>query len=290
MTDNAAFAASSDIGRKRQSNQDYAYAGAVPGREEWLLLAVADGVGGHAHGEWASRRAIEALAAGVAADPGAGDPAQALASAVTAANTAVFTEAVRLYGAPGAATTLVAALVRDGTAWWANVGDSRLYLLNAGEAVQVSEDHSWVAGEVRAGRLTAEAAARHPRRNEVTRTIGFERSVAVDRGGPLVLAPGAALLLCSDGLHGQVPAEVMAKSAFEGTPQQAVEVLIDMANEAGGPDNITVALFRMPGVAEPLAETRRDSARPARRSRWRWLPFGVGSMLAAALAAATVAG
>ncbi len=267
-------AALSDTGRTRQSNQDYAYAGALPGAEEWSLLAVADGLGGHARGEWASQRTIELLVASLADLLTTSEPESALKEAAAVANATINREALE-QGAIGAATTLVAALVRDGQAWWLNVGDSRLYCLWAGRLSQVSADHSWVAEQVRAGLLPPDAMRGHPKRNVVTRTIGFEPTVTADTGGPISLGEDDALLLCSDGLHGPVTDEEMAKVIASPDLERAARRLIDMANQAGGPDNITVVLGRLGAAATAQEETTLIRKLPSAgtpdspRRRWR---------------------
>jgi protein phosphatase len=258
-----------DVGKVRATNQDSACGLPVPGAEEWVLLAVADGVGGHQGGEWASARAIDFLSAELAAALAGGDPAVALARTMEAASTALWDSARDGDGIPGAATTLVAALVRGDEAWWANIGDSRIYLVASGKLSQLSEDHSWVAERVREGVLTPAEAAVSPHRNVVTRTVGFERLVVADHGGPLKLAPGDVLVLCSDGLHGRIADDVIAEAAASLDPDAASRRLVDLANEAGGQDNITVIVCRAGGGASaPFGET--PTLAPARRRAFSW--------------------
>lgn len=283
------IAASSDTGRARSANQDYAYAGAVPAVPEWTLLAVADGLGGHARGEWASQRAIELLAGMLGQLLSSLAPSAALSKAFAHINETIHGEG-RATGAAGAATTLVVAIVRGTEAWWANVGDSRLYRSHAGRIEQVSHDHSWVAEEVRHGRLSPAAAKAHPEKNVVTRTIGFESTVAPEIAGPLLLRSGEALLLCSDGLHGPVADEHLARCATELDPAHAAERLIDLANEAGGPDNITVVIGKLDAPTAPAARTEltEQPPRETRRKRRR-VRLVLCSGIAAALAAAAAA-
>jgi len=289
------IAALSDTGRTRSANQDYAYAGPVPGAEEWSLLAVADGLGGHARGEWASQRTIELFAGSLATQLEEYEPQAALEAAVSATNATVNHEA-RQQGSPGAATTLVAALVRGGEAWWINVGDSRLYRLSGGEMAQVSVDHSWVGDQVRAGMLPPEAMRGHPNKNVVTRTVGFEPFVNPETGGPLALEDGDALVLCSDGLHGPVEDADIARMVFELDPQLAAERLVQMANDAGGPDNITVVIGRMdPATSAPAATQiverpvpQEPLREPRRRRNWRPFAGGAALLLLAGAAAAAL--
>lgn len=287
-------AALSHRGLMRRENQDFAYAGEVPGAEGWQLLAVADGVGGHARGEWASQRAVQLVANGLAGLLADRDPADALREAVTMANAQVHHEA-RAIGCAGAATTFAAALVRDGQAWWVNVGDSRVYALAGGRLRQLSADHSWVAEQVRAGAMRPDDARTHGKRNVVTRTVGFEPYVLPDVDGPVALGPGDALLLCSDGLHGPVDETCMQATAAELDPQFAVGRLVELANEAGGPDNITVVIGRVIQEPEPAAETNivdtvRTEPPPRKRRRRRWLfPLISGLMAVAGGGGATAA-
>jgi len=230
-----------DVGRSRQQNQDYGFVGALPGAEDWTVLVVADGLGGHAHGEWASERATAAFLEELATRLQSSGVREALERAVAAANRTVFNEG-RDRKWNGSATTLAAVLYRGGEGWWVNVGDSRIYGRFGGEFEQLSFDHSVVAEQVRAGLLPASAAALHPHRNVVTRTVGFEPWVEPDQGGPLRFAGGDLVLLCSDGLHGVVEDEVIAQILRDFPPEEAAGVLVDLANGAGGPDNITVAI------------------------------------------------
>ncbi|MEO8541006.1 MAG: protein phosphatase 2C domain-containing protein [bacterium] len=291
------FAALSDTGRSRSSNQDYAYAGEVPGAPGWTLLAVADGLGGHARGEWASQRAVEVLVSSLGEMLAAGDPAEALREVLQGANDALHVEGQAM-GAAGAATTLVLALIRGRQAWWANVGDSRLYRWHSGTLTQVSEDHSWVGEAVRSGRLPKSALKEHPEKNVVTRTIGFESVVLPDVGGPIVLRDGDRLLLCSDGLHGPVSDEILGRCVGELEPEHAVRRLVDLANEAGGPDNITVVVGQIQArsvvaARTELIEVSAPNRPPGRRRKrrvflWSGLLVATTGAVAAAIPAALV--
>jgi protein phosphatase len=147
----------------------------------------------------------------------------------------------------GMATTLVIALVRDGVAWVANVGDSRGYLLREGAARQITEDHSLVAERVRAGRISPAQAAESPYRHFITRSIGGEEELEVDVFGPLTLQPGDRLLLCTDGLTETMTDEEFTPLALADDPEDAARALVDEANRRGGPDNISVLLVEAVG-------------------------------------------
>jgi serine/threonine protein phosphatase PrpC len=223
----------------RPSNQDAVLAEALPGGV--LLLAVADGVGGYPGGEVASRLAIETLRDSMRGRP-LDDPAASLVRTFEEAHARIRSEQTGEH--EWMSTTLVAAVVSGLTAWVANVGDCRAYIgSGGGELRQVTRDHSWVEEQMRAGRLQADdplvAAARHL----ITRSVGAEASVEVDRFGPLALAEGDTLLLCSDGLHGPVPDDAIAE-ALQLPGEEAAEQLVQAALAHGGPDNIGVALYR----------------------------------------------
>ncbi|MGE0599506.1 MAG: PP2C family serine/threonine-protein phosphatase [Dehalococcoidia bacterium] len=231
-----------DTGQMRKHNED-----SLLVREfgDATLLCVADGLGGHARGEWASARAVEVFADSVARNLPALHPDEAMSRAAAAANAAVNHESAALE-ARGAATTLVAAFARGDETWWLNVGDSRFYAVIGDEFRQVSHDHSWVADRVREGTISAEAARAHWKRNVVTKTIGFEPFVEPDLGR-LDVSAGDLLLLCSDGLFGPVEDAEIARVLAEFPPQKAADKLVVLANEAGGPDNITVIVAKVVG-------------------------------------------
>ena len=230
-------------GRHRSDNQDYLLyriARREPDAErDCSLFITADGVGGAAGGAVASRLAAEAAAANFPRG-GGDDPAAALVSAINAAGP-VIVEASRAPGMEQMATTMVAAVVRDGACWLANVGDSRGYLFRDGSILAVTLDHSYVAEEVRAGRLTAAAAEIHPYRHVITRSLnGSGEPVEVDTFGPFPLRPGDRILLCSDGLTETVADEELAGMLAVLDAEGAAQALVDEANRRGGPDNISV--------------------------------------------------
>jgi serine/threonine protein phosphatase PrpC len=232
-------------GQRRSDNQDfllYRIRTVEPDAvRDCSLFVAADGVGGAAGGAIASKLAAETLAAHFPRRGGP-DPAAALVSAVQAADRAVAEEAATDAGLANMGTTLVAVVVRGGTYWMANIGDSRGYLIREGMARQVTEDHSYVAEEVRAGRMSAAAAAVSPYRHVITRSIGGEESVQPDIFGPEPLQPGDRLLLCTDGLTDTMEDDEIARVAAKGDAESAARALVDEANRLGGPDNISVLL------------------------------------------------
>lgn len=224
-----------DVGRQRRVNQDAVLALDLP---QGGLYAVADGMGGHAAGELAANLALDALSQHYL--EGRGSPPERLAEAVQAANLAVLQHAVGEY--VGMGTTLLALLIDRGAALLAHVGDSRAYLLRAGKLQRLTEDHSWVAEQVRLGNLTEAEARNHHWRSVISNGLGAEKNVRLELFG-LPLRAGDRLLLCSDGLSGVVGEstllELLARSL---PPERTVRELINAANEAGGPDNITAVV------------------------------------------------
>ncbi len=235
------MAALTHRGLKRATNQDYVLAQELAGGS--ILLAVADGVGGVGGGETASAEAIQALAAELDKMPES-DPRAALSRAFSVANERVRARAAKRPELQRMASTLVAALVRGNEAWVASAGDSRAYHFGQNELRQLTQDHTWVAEQVRAGRLTEEEAKTNEFRNVITRGIGIEETVEPDIVGPVALPDESLLLLCSDGLSRVVSDPEIAGVLESGTAHEMAERLIALANDAGGPDNISVVIFR----------------------------------------------
>ena len=235
-----------DIGRKREINQDYVFAtdetiGNLPN-----VLVVADGLGGHRAGDFASRFTVEVLAEEVQNSKET-HPEQILGNAIQTANERLMEEAAKDSRLEGMGTTLVAATILDHVLYFANVGDSRLYLINK-EIRQLSKDHSMVEEMVRLGGLTEEEAKHHPDKNIITRAMGVKDKVEPDFF-EYRLKGGDTILMCSDGLTNMVDDDEIfqiVKSARDIV--EAVETLIQRANENGGSDNIGIVL------AQPYAD------------------------------------
>jgi len=227
------------------------------------LFAVADGMGGHAAGEVASQMAIELLFSTYYADSDS-DPRRSLGRAFEAVNTAIHSQAAADEMQTGMGTTLVAAVLRDGKWWIANVGDSRAYLIRTNKIRQVTRDHSWVTEQLAAGVLTEEEARDHPYRNIVTRSMGQNPGIKVDHF-ELKANPGDRLLLCSDGLSNMVGAEAMEGMIQSQDVDVAAKLLVVEANAAGGPDNITAIVVESQGIQKQPV----------------WLPFAVASAIVA---------
>lgn len=232
MTFALRYAARSDVGLVRSNNQDSGYAGAH-------LIAVADGMGGHAGGDVASSVAIGRLAA-LDSDTPATDIVAALEGAILDANQAILRRARDEPQLAGLGTTVTALLRAEGKFALAHIGDSRAYLLRDEECTQVTKDHSFVQRLMDEGRLTPEEAERHPQRSVLMRVLGD-----VDSDPELDLSlrparPGDRWMLCSDGLSGLVSLETIGRTLREiDDPGECAEALIQLALRGGGPDNIT---------------------------------------------------
>ncbi|MCX6559325.1 MAG: protein phosphatase 2C domain-containing protein [Candidatus Aminicenantes bacterium] len=240
----------SDIGSRRDLNEDSWLCAELPGPA--FLLAVADGIGGHAAGEVASAAAIETLRAVTAerltAAGAAPDLAAVLEEAFLRANESVFRQSSQTEHLNGMGTTMVAALIAGERAAAANVGDSRLYFVRDKAASQITADHSWAAEQARAGLLTEADVSRSPFRHMVTRSIGYAAALAVDTF-VLDLRPGDGLLLSSDGLFGPLEAKDLLKPfRRKKHPEDICRALVRAADKAGSRDNITavVALVGRP--------------------------------------------
>jgi protein phosphatase len=245
-----------DTGRRRPQNED-TFVCDPP------LFAVADGVGGAQAGEIASRLAAATLEERRSNAQGE----EALAELLREANDRIYRHALDDPAAAGMGTVVTALLVDEaaGTVAIGHVGDSRAYRLRGGQLEQLTPDHSLVGELVRAGKLSSEEAEQHPHRSVITRAVGTEPSVEVERL-TVAAVPGDLYLICSDGLTDTVRDVQIAEliAATDNDPDAAAEALVAAANRAGGIDNITVVLFEIlagdpapaPGSAgEPDADT-----------------------------------
>lgn len=220
------------------------------------LYVVADGMGGHAHGEVASRIAVETIEEFVKLTSGDTDVTwpfgidenlslngNRLKTSIRYANQKLLEHAKASAGCEGMATTVVAVLVDDNVAEIAHVGDSRLYLIRDGEITRITSDHSWVNEQVLSGVIDSDQARNHPLRNVVTRALGGRADLEVEVQN-LELRSGDRLLLCTDGLTTMLDdAEILSIVLNEGADE--TEQLIEAANRSGGEDNITAILLRV---------------------------------------------
>ncbi len=234
-----------DPGRMRDGNED-----CIATRPDIGLAILADGMGGHLAGEVASRMAVDIVARHFAAAPTApswsGDTAaDAIAAAIREANLAIYEAARAKPECAGMGSTIVVALFAADRMWVGHVGDSRLYRLRAGALAQLTQDHSVIQELVNRGLFTLEEARQTVAKNLVTRALGVETGVAPDISAQTT-QPGDMYLLCSDGLNEVLTDDEIAAALAEPAPELGATArrLIDLANERGGPDNISVILAR----------------------------------------------
>lgn len=232
-----------DVGRKRKVNQD-ALAVLLPEAGLLLppLLVVADGMGGHLGGETASRLVIEAFREVYLQLQPPLDAAQALRVCVEQAHQAIRAGAAKDASLKGMGSTVVAAFLQNERVDMLNVGDSRAYLLRGQQIQQISTDQSWVMDQVRMGNLTLEQARHHKKRNRISMSLSANRPSITPILREETFEPDDMLLLCSDGLWGVVPDSILWAVANEFDPQEAAEKLVALANQSGGPDNISVII------------------------------------------------
>jgi serine/threonine protein phosphatase PrpC len=252
-----------NVGRVRTNNEDSVClirpSHKAPLSSHGVLALLADGMGGHEGGELASKLAMEGIARSYYSSMG--PPPEALDEALRTANGEVYQASRKRSALRGMGTTCVAVVLRDDRAWWAWVGDSRLYLLRSGQIYQMSEDHTVVHQLVRKGLLTPEEAYNHPDRSVLERAIGTRVQVEPSIGKePIYLASGDRLLLCSDGLHDLITNDEIVAHAASGPIAECAEGLIDLALERGGFDNVSVILLELRDesttVGRQLAVTR----------------------------------
>ena len=229
-----------DIGVVRTMNQDYLFYSTEPVGVLPNLFIVADGMGGHKAGDYASRLAVENFVKYVR-EAKTDVPILIVDDAVRYVNRLVLKEASENEDYAGMGTTFVAAFIKDDILFVANIGDSRLYLIDD-ELTQVTEDHSFVGAMLRAGEITKEEAAHHPDKNIITRAIGAAKEPKVDFF-EVDLEKGDRILLCSDGLTNMVSDEVIQDIFASCYLGDIADELIEEAKKNGGTDNISVIVI-----------------------------------------------
>ena len=247
-------AGTTDVGRKRTHNEDCFLVD-----DDLQLYVVADGMGGHAGGGTASRLAVETIDREVRSASKARETTsrlrgplqesplpEVLRSAVEKACQAIFSAAQDDPQLQGMGTTVIALLVKDNHALFAHVGDSRAYLVRGDLIQQISEDHSLVNEQIKAGMITPEEAKHSRYKNIITRSVGFEEEVQVDVMG-LITEPNDVFILCSDGLANMVDDNEMREIARRYPIQELPRRFVDLANERGGDDNVTVIVVQVLG-------------------------------------------
>ncbi len=231
-----------DVGRKRQVNQDYVFTSETAVGNLPNLFIVADGMGGHNAGDFASSYTTEYVVREITSSDHT-NPIRIIRSAIERANLALIEEAGKDIDKKGMGTTLVVATVIDDCLYVANVGDSRLYLVNE-DIAQITRDHSLVEEMVLSGKINRDEARVHPDKNIITRAIGASTELKVDFFD-MKLREGDEILMCTDGLSNMIDDnDIRMIMEREDDVAGQVKALIDAANENGGKDNIGVIVIR----------------------------------------------
>ena len=227
-----------DIGQKRKMNQDYIFTSGEPVGNLPNLFVVADGMGGHNAGDFASRFGVSVMVETARRDRNF-NPVKIMRNGMEAANREVLIKSRQDKSMAGMGTTMVACTVVGGYVYIANVGDSRLYVASGAELTQVTQDHSLIAEMVRLGELTPEEGRNHPDRNIITRAIGTSEEVRIDFFDTK-LESGNQILMCSDGLTNMVGDDRIFEILRGRETDNVAQTLVDEANLNGGRDNIAV--------------------------------------------------
>ena len=231
-----------DVGQKRKINQDSIFASPGPVGNLPNLFIVADGMGGHNAGDFASTYAVRTIRESIEQSREK-NPVRLIGEAIRLANEGILQKASEHEEMAGMGTTVVVTTVIDGYAYTANVGDSRLYVLDDDGFRQVTQDHSLVQEMVRIGEISQEEARNHPDKHIITRALGAAAHVDVDFFD-FKAPPDCTILMCSDGLTNMVEdSEISSILAGEGSAEEKTERLIREANDNGGKDNIAVIVI-----------------------------------------------
>lgn len=232
-----------DVGRVRESNQDYVFTSESPVGNLPNLFIVADGMGGHNAGDFASKYTVEQIVSYIAQAPMT-SPVDLIRGAVTKANASLMARAKSDVDLSGMGTTVVIATIINDYLYVANVGDSRLYLLRD-ELTQITKDHSLVQEMVRMGEMNASEAKFHPDKNIITRAVGAFDEIEIDFFEEQV-HQGDMILMCTDGLSNMVDDADIRQIIQTGRDVvEQVQNLVEAANRGGGKDNITVAVIQI---------------------------------------------
>ena len=257
-----------DVGRTRKIDEDSILVadlsfGVNSESSKFFLLAVADGMGGHAKGEEASKIALNAISRSVIPDLLNDTPfTELLEKGIQNANQDILDYTTKHPESRGMGTTSVCAIVKGNEVNLANVGDSRAYVISDDEIRRVTKDHSYVQSLVDAGKITEEESREHPQKNVIERAVGIDTSIEADTMR-LTLDSEESLLLCCDGVIAHLPDDDIHKIIRDSPdPQTACQEIVDMANERGGSDNISLIILSSESsdIKEPEPDTISDDA------------------------------
>lgn len=246
----------SDIGRVRKANEDYFGTFRGP---FGTLVVVCDGMGGHKGGAVASRLAVEVIKNHFESLENEFDQKEELRKSLIAASNTVLEKASEDSELTGMGSTAVVLLIQDNNGYYAHVGDSRIYHIRSKEIRQITKDHSLVQQMVDAGMITEKAAKNHPKKNVITRALGSDGNAEPEVNEPLELCKNDKFILCSDGLTGFVDDNELLKFADKYNPQEACTKLVDLANDRGGKDNITVQIVKITNGPKPVLPDKKKT-------------------------------
>ena len=254
-----------DVGKVRTIDEDSILAadlsfGVNSKSSKFLLLAVADGMGGHAKGEEASKIALNAIARAVIPELSNNTPfTELLEKGIQNANQDILDYTAKYPESSGMGTTSVCAVVKGNEVHLANVGDSRAYVVSDDEIRGVTKDHSYVQALVDEGKITQAEAREHPKKNIITKAVGTSPSVEADKS-ILTLGSHESLLLCCDGVIAHLPDEDIHKIINDSPdPQSACQKIVDTTNERGGSDNISLIILSAGGPDTKETESGSES-------------------------------
>ncbi len=249
MTPSIVMGAATNIGRVRSENQDTYGIFPAPGEvhPRGMLFVVADGMGGHRGGKNASELAVRTIGETYFSMTN-GSVGENLVEALETANDAIRHEAIKNPTLTGMGTTCVALAIDGTSAHVAHIGDSRVYKISAGEIIQLTQDHTLVAEMMRRGLLSVEEAMQHPERSVLYRALGTGPQVEVDLQPEITIAAHDRFVLGCDGLTNMVEDGEIRDVVLKSEPQQACDTLVDLANDRGGYDNVTVIVVQVLAV------------------------------------------
>jgi len=254
---NFRFGNATHVGQKRMANEDYFGSFETPNGYAFL---VCDGMGGHVGGAKASQLAVTTIRDYLLSEP-ISDAGIVLRDAILAANNAILNYTALYPDLKGMGSTCVALLVRDSDVYYAHVGDSRIYFMTDDKMLRITKDHSFVQTLVDLGEISEEEAESHPRKNEITNALGLPNMKPPTVSPfPIKVAKGDTFLLCSDGLTGMVSDDVVARTLKNITDiQGTANKLVELANQNGGVDNITVQIVHFHNSGYKKTETHISS-------------------------------
>ena len=246
--ENYVLANCTDTGKVRDVNEDSMVTFDSPNGR---VVAVCDGMGGQNAGDVASQLAVTVIQ-DILTDNTFASPEEAITRSIVAANQAILRRAAQDVSLSGMGATCVMIIIKEGKVYFGSVGDSRIYYIAGGMIRQITKDQSYVQTLVDAGEITQEAAEHHQDKNQITNALGLDGMIPPVIGQmPITPEPGAVFLLCSDGLSGMINNNAILNTVANRqlSLSDRAQQLVNLANAAGGLDNITVQLVEFPGVA-----------------------------------------